>query len=285
MKKIIFIVLFIFGKQIQAQVCFNTAQTYSTPNTAYSARNGDFDNNGIPDMVAVSYSATIANLSVYMNYSGTSLTFSTTNTYSLASGSNPYDLAVADFDGDGKQDIMTVNNGSANISVLSGNGDGTFNSANSFTTIASPKAITVADFNTDNKIDVAIISSANNGINVLLNTSTGTGVFSFATPVTYTVTSPYAITTANFDGINGPDIAVVSSTGNNVCEFLNNGSGSFGTATTFSVGSSPYDLTTGDFNNDGAIDIATANYYGYGTSVLLGTGTAGSFTTAVSYST
>jgi hypothetical protein len=288
MKKILFIALLICIKQLNAQVCFKAAQTYTTPssNTAYSVRDADFDHNGIPDMVAVSCSTTyIANLSVYMNYVPSTSSFSVTNTYSLTGNSSPADVAVADFDGDGKQDVVIINNNLGNVSVLPGNGNGTFGTAVSFTTVTSPKAVTIADFNGDTKLDMAIISNSSSSMDVHLNSSTGAGVFNFAAPVTYTVNSPYAITTANFDGLNGIDIAVVSNSGNNVSEFLNNGLGSFGTATSFSVGSSPYDLTTGDFNNDGKIDIVTANYYGYNLSVLLGTGTAGSFTTAVNYST
>ena len=81
------------------------------------------------------------------------------------------------------------------------------------------------------------------------------------------------------------DLVITSSSGNAVLEFLNTGLGVFGTANTFTVGSSPYDITIGDFNLDGKKDIATANYGSYDMSVLLGIGTAGSFAAAVNYGT
>ncbi|HTA61239.1 MAG TPA: T9SS type A sorting domain-containing protein [Bacteroidia bacterium] len=288
MKKILFIVLLICMKQLNAQVCFKAAQTDTTVlySTAYSVRDADFDHNGIPDMVAVSCSLTyVANVTVYMNYVPSTANFSTTNSYSLTSNSSPSDLAVADFDGDGKQDVVTVNNGTSDVSILQGNGNGTFGTVTNFTTVTGPKEVAIADFNGDSKMDMVVISNSSNNMAVHLNTSTGFGVFNFAAPTTYTINSPYAVTTANFDGINKVDIAVASNSSNMVAQFLNTGSGTFGAATTYTVGSYPYDLVTGDFNKDGKIDIATANFYGYNLSVLLGTGTAGSFTTAVNYST
>jgi len=294
MKKIILIsLLLICVKQLNAQVCFKAAQTYTaspTNNYVYSVRNADFDNNGIPDLVAVNCT-TIAgvNITVYLNYSASTASFSSTSSFSLASTNSAYycDLRVTDFDGDGKQDIIVVDNGSTNISVFPGNGNGTFGAVNNFTTISNPKAVTIADFNGDSKPDVAVISNSSNYLGIHLNTSTGTANFNFSGPATYTVNSPYAIEAANFDGINGIDIAIASNSGNNVLEFLNIGSGTFSAATTYSLtaNSNPYDLTAGDFNNDGRIDIATANYsYNSNVSVLLGIGTAGSFTTAVNYS-
>jgi len=287
MKKLIFIALLICIGQLNAQVCFKAAQTYTTVNTAYSVKNADFDNNGIPDMVAVSCSTSyVATLNVYMNFSAGTSNFSTTNTYTLNSNSYPVDVAVGDFDSDGKQDVITVNSNLGNVSVLPGNGNGTFGAANTITTIGAPKAIAVADFNGDTKLDMAIISNTNNSLVIQLNTSTAVGSFSFAAPVTYTITSPYAITTANFDGTNGVDIAVVSnSAGNNLYEFLNTGTGTFNAPASFTTGTNPYGLTTGDFNNDGKIDVATANYGSYSLSVLLGVGTVGSFSTAVNYNT
>src|ERR1700749_5087812 len=81
MKKILLIALLICIKQLNAQVCFQTMQTYTTPYYAYSVRDADFDHNGIPDMVAVSCTTgTMSSLSVYMNYVASSSSFSVTNT-------------------------------------------------------------------------------------------------------------------------------------------------------------------------------------------------------------
>jgi hypothetical protein len=63
---------------------------------------------------------------------------------------------------------------------------------------------------------------------------------------------------------------------------LGNGMGSFGTATSFAVGSTPRSVAVGDFNGDGRPDLATANGGSSNVSVLLGNG-MGSFGTATSF--
>ena len=285
MKKILFLSLLIAWANIDAQVCFNSAQTYTTSFNPYSLRNADLDNNGIPDMVAVSCSTTMAaNLNIYMNYSITSANFTSSSVVNLTSNANPTDIGIGDFDGDGKQDIVMVNNNLGSFSVLPGNGNGTFGTALTYTTVTGPSSIIVADFNSDSKTDIAISSNSYSSLAVLLNTSTGTGVFTFSVSSSLSVSYPKALAAADFNGDLKPDLAIASNNNNNVSVYLNNGTGIFGTPTTFTVGSSPYDISTGDFNNDGRIDIVTANYNGYGTSVLLAAGTAGSFAAAVNYS-
>ena len=286
MKKILFFGLLLCLTKVNAQVCFNAAQTYTSALNPYSISNADFDGNGIPDIVAVSCTTSTgaAYLNVYMNYSASTASFTTSNAYPLVAYTNPIDVAVADFDGDSKQDVIIANNGSSsNLTVFHGNGDGTFGASVNIPMSNVPSALAVADFNKDGKSDVAVISSSYNNLAVLINTTTVTSAFTFSSSVSYTTTNPYAIDTADFNGDTYTDIALISNSGGNVSEFLNTGTGSFGAATTFAVGSGPYGITTGDFNHDGKMDIATANYSSYNISVLLGTGTAGSFTTAVSY--
>jgi hypothetical protein len=289
MKKIVFIALLIIcAKQLNAQVCINPEQTYTTSYNPYSVRNADLDHNGIPDMVAVSCTTSTgsAYLNVYMNYTASTSSFSTTNTYTLTAYSNPTDVGVADFDGDGKQDVVTVNNGSSyGISVYYGNGAGAFSGSVSYTLTDAPNAIAVADFNADGKQDMALISNSYNNLAVLINTTTAPSAYTYSVSSSIAVTAPYAITTATLDANSSVDIAVVSNTGSIVAEFLNTGTGTFGAANTFPVASSPYGITAGDFNNDGIIDLATANYNATSAiSVLLGTGTAGSYSTVVNYS-
>jgi hypothetical protein len=264
-----------------AQICFNAAQNYATGVLPQVAKNADFNNDGIPDFVTVNCSLTYAaSITVMMNYTAGS--FTSTSTYSLVSNSAPADLAVADFDGDGKQDIVTVNNGTNDVSVLPGNGAGGFGTVTNFTVGTGPKAVTVADFNADGKSDMAVLNVGGMSMSVLINTST-VGVFTFTTSATVGASGgPYAITAANFDGINGIDIAVVCNTSNNMAVYLNNGTATSFTMTNYATGSAPYDITTGDFNADGKIDIATANYTTNNVSVLLNTGA--SFNAAVNYS-
>ena len=75
-------------------------------------------------------------------------------------GTAPFSVATADFNGDGKLDMAVTNGGSNKISILLGNGDGTFQAAVNYPAGTNPTSVTVGDFNGDGKLDLAV---ANNG--------------------------------------------------------------------------------------------------------------------------
>ena len=71
-------------------------------------------------------------------------------------GTNPVAAEAADFNGDGKVDLAVINSGSNNVSILLGNGDGTFEAALNFDAGNSPSGIAIGDFNGDGKTDLAV---------------------------------------------------------------------------------------------------------------------------------
>jgi hypothetical protein len=94
-------------------------------------------------------------------------TFTPTAT-SPATGSIPYSVAVADFNGDGKPDLAVANAGSNTISVLLGNGDGTFATPMSFSAGEDPIFAAVGDFNGDGIPDLAAANNTTRSVTVLL---------------------------------------------------------------------------------------------------------------------
>ena len=93
-------------------------------------------------------------------------------------------MAVGDFNGDGKTDLVIANNRSGTLGVLLGYGDGTFANAVDFTGGGiSPNAVAAGDFNGDGRTDLAVAYSASVG--VLLNS--GNGNF---TGQVYTIVGP-----------------------------------------------------------------------------------------------
>jgi hypothetical protein len=78
-------------------------------------------------------------------------------------------VAVGDFDGDGKPDLAVANFGSNNVSVLLGNGDGSFQAAQNFGVGSSPYSVAVGDFNGDGVQDLAVANSGSNNVSVLIN--------------------------------------------------------------------------------------------------------------------
>ena len=80
-------------------------------------------------------------------------------------------LAVGDFNQDGKPDLAVANNADNSVSILLGNGEGTFRPKIDFPVGAGVQGIVVEDFNGDGKPDVATANFDASTITILLNTS------------------------------------------------------------------------------------------------------------------
>jgi hypothetical protein len=78
-------------------------------------------------------------------------------------------IAVGDLDKDGKLDLVVANSQSSNLTVLLGNGNGTFVAQSPFVTAAGPYAVVVADFNNDGRADMVSADFGYNGISVILS--------------------------------------------------------------------------------------------------------------------
>ena len=212
------------------------------------------------------------------------------NTTAYFAGISPNSGVTGDFNGDGKLDLVIADscqNSLCNtvgvVSVLLGNGDGTFHGARKFQ--AGPAGtsalfVTSGDFNRDGKLDLLVI---NNGINLFGDVSVllGNGDGTFQPPVTYGVGGSTPVWAAvgdfNRDGIL--DLAVSVTTTNSVAILIGNGDGTFQTAVNYPVEVSPQGLAVADLNRDGKLDLAVANQCGHdpacrqGTvSILLGNG-------------
>ena len=81
---------------------------------------------------------------------------------------------AGDFNGDGRTDLAVVNNGSNSVSVLLGNGDGTFQGQVTYAVGNGPDAIVAGEFSGDGRTDLAVASSADSTVSVLLGNGDGT---------------------------------------------------------------------------------------------------------------
>ncbi len=184
-------------------------------------------------------------------------------------GHSPSAVAVGDFNGDGKLDMAVADEGDNTVSILLGNGDGTFQSQSTFPTGVAPDAIVAGDFNGDGKLDLGVANFTDNTISILLGN--GDGTFTAGRTITG-VNSPVAIVTGDFRSAGKLDLAVLDQADGLVSVFPGNGDGTFATKIDTSAGRSPSALVTGDFNGDGKTDLAVTNSGSNSVSVLLGNG-------------
>ncbi|MEH1968785.1 beta strand repeat-containing protein [Nostoc sp.] len=249
----------------------------------YSIITGDFNKDGNTDLVTANKSS--QSVSVLLGKGDG--TFKPASNFSVVgfNGLNPYSVAVADFNKDGKLDLVTANNSSSNISVLFGDDKATggFGPAVNFAlpSGSSPISLVVGDFNKDGKSDIVTANNASQNISLLLGDGTG----GFGNAINFKVPSrPTSVIVGDFNGDGRSDLAVTSSYFNNVSILLGNGDGTFNSATQFDVGTNPHSVIVGDFNGDGKSDLAVANSDSNNVSVLLGNGDSyGTFKPATNF--
>jgi hypothetical protein len=202
-----------------------------------------------------------------------------------ALAASPRYLAVGDFNRDGKIDVVTVSSSflsdSGTVSVLLGNGDGTFQAPLNYSLGAAPVAVAVADVNGDGKPDFITANRYSSSVSVLLGNGNGT----FQSPVNYAITNaPEGLAVGDFNGDGKADLAVATNySKNTVSILLGNGNGTFGAATSINAGIIPNSVAVGDFNGDGKLDLVVGNSTSNYVSLLLGNGNS-TFRSAVNYS-
>ena len=201
-------------------------------------------------------------------------------------GTAPRAVAFGDFNGDGKVDLAVANSGipasdDGNVSILLGNGDGTFQAANNVAVGKNPFSIAVGDFNGDNRLDVVIANNNSNTVSVLLGNGDGT----FQTHVDYataTGTGPNSVAVGDFNGDQRLDLAVTAPF-NVVSVLLGNGDGTFQAHVDYAMGSDSRAVVVADFNGDGKLDLALAGRFSGGIVGILEGNGDGTFRPPVGY--
>jgi hypothetical protein len=258
---------------------FRPHQDYSVGAGPLSLAVGDFNGDGIPDLVTGNYSDD--DISVLLGNGDGS--FRDAGTYAV--GVRPGSVAVGDFTGDGRLDLAVANVGV--ISILLGNGDGTFQPAVKYYVGGWLTSVAVGDFTGNGILDLAATDYGRNTVDVLLGNGDGT----FQPYIPYSVGwRPHAVVVGDFNGDGFADLAVANSAlyggTPSVSVLLGNGDGTFRPQVTFATDQYPYGLAAGDFTGSGVLDLVTANATDVSedVSVLLGNGD-GTFGPPMNYRT
>ncbi len=246
---------------------------YSVGNTPAAMLSADFNGDGIADLATVNYGD--STVSVLLGNPDGSFQAAKNS----PAGTTGEVLAAVDVNGDNKLDLIVANYGAPGIgsngkftggaiTLLLGNGSGTFAAPTTISQGAAPLSLVIADFNRDGIPDIAYGDYNLKSITVL----PGKGGGAFGAAITSpTPEQPDFLGFGDFNGDGIEDVAVLSNEANTISEMFGLGSGAFGPSTNYSVGNDPGDFSLGDVNSDGNLDIVVLDSVGNGAMILLGT--------------
>ena len=187
-------------------------------------------------------------------------------------GTGPAAVAVGDFNADGTPDLAVTNSGSGDVSILLGNGDGTFQAAVNFDAgMPNPEALATGDFSRDGKVDLAVFEPG------VLSVLLGQGDGSFQAAKTLALpTTTAKMASADFNLDRKLDLAVsdFDPINESIDILLGKGDGTFQSAKQTSVGSrDPFgnaSFAAADINGDGKPDLVVSGDHSI--NVFLGNG-------------
>ena len=234
-------------------VAFDDKTLARQSNSIIDLKVADINGDGKPDLVTAANYGTFANGSMAVNLGNGDGSFQTTVINIV--GRSPTELDVADVDRDGKPDVIVANSNSSFVSVLRGNGNGTFQSETQFTIASRPAfLLSVADVNRDGRPDLVVGRTSGVGPQVFL----GNGdTFGTAQDIDIGVSGSSGgiidLLLSNVISDSTPDL-IVSDNGN--VHVLRGFNGSFLSFTSSRTGNgTASSLAVADVNGDGVPDI------------------------------
>src|SRR5262249_46494428 len=200
-------------------------------------------------------------------------------------GVNPRAVTVADFNKEGKPDLAVMEQAQSStstsqgsLSVLLGNGNGSFQPATTTSVVTSglgngnAQSMVVGDFNGDHLPDVALNTSGSTGNAVEVLLGKGDGSFQPNHLILGVGRTALSVAAGDFDHNGALDLVTANSTDGTISVLLNNGNGTFRSRIDLAISGAPRAVAVGDFNGDGRLDVATATQLNDSVSVLLGNG-------------
>jgi hypothetical protein len=239
----------------------------------------DLDGDGKADIVTANQQGSTVSILKNLGGGGTISAGSFATPVSFATGPNPWNVFIVDIDGDGKPDVVTLDQGSANhkISILRNLGVVHGITTNSFAQAVdlagadTGETLAVGDLDGDGKPDLVAGSYTGGTIAVYRNKSVAGSITtnSFAAPVVFAIgASVHTVALGDLDGDGKLDVAAVTQSPSSLVLFKNLGTpGSFttnslGPKLSFGAVNNAIGVAIGDLDGDGRPDVAFGNQYG-----------------------
>ncbi len=249
----------------QADGTFGIATNFAVGIGPVAVRTGDFNFDGIPDLVT-------ANVGRFPAEGGVSLLLGNgASAFQPAvelSPGNSEGVEVADVNQDGRTDVVQAPQGLNAVHILLNNGDATFQAVRQVETSAPVSSLAIGDFNADSRLDIA--AGIQSGLSILLGD--GSGGFQLGQEFIFPSNGETLQTaTGDFD-LDGNLDVVTTNFDNSVAVVLNNGDGTFQEPVFYVVNDLPNALSVLDLDVDGFLDLVVSNFNAEHASVLLGQG-------------
>jgi hypothetical protein len=185
----------------------------------------------------------------------------------MGDGSDLTDLAVADLNGDGVPDLVSVDHSAGTVLVRLGNADGTYQAPVSFDAVGDAQRLVVGDFNGDGVLDVATGGEFSTAVSILLGRGDGT----FQPPKSLVLPADLdQLVAADFNGDGILDLAMAAD--GQILIALGHGDGTFTLGGSLNTGRSSLEgLAVADFDRDGRADLVWLDFFGT-LAVYLGNG-------------
>ena len=251
----------------QGNGLFQPPVDYTTTTFTSGIVSGDFNQDGIPDIAAMSQgdSLTDGDVAVFLGNGDGTFRGPVDNLL----GTFPVSIAVGDFDGDGILDVATVDYFANAADVSLGNGDGTFRAPVAYPVGQGPCCIVTGRLNKDGFLDLVVANTDGNTMSVLLGRGDGT----FRAQQGYrTGAQPEFVAIGDVNNDGKADILIANYGDPSVGVFLNNGNGTFQNQVSYPVGGNDAGIAIGDLDGDGIPDVAVSYYHPSKVGVLHGNG-------------
>ncbi|HPF40494.1 MAG TPA: FG-GAP-like repeat-containing protein [Phycisphaerae bacterium] len=238
------------------------------PARIYGGQASDLNGNGFADLAIICEDS--SDIRVYPNSADGSGLFAARLDPPQPVGGVPSPNGAADFDNDGNIDLVTGNFDTADVSILLGNGDGTFGSRQDVVVGVQTRGIAAYDFDGDGDADIACASAVANHVSILFNDGTG----NFGAPVSFDAggDGEYGLAGGDMDNDGIMDLVVGHRISQTITVLKGNGDGTFTFVSSQASGGTTWVVVLGDLNLDGFLDATTANANSQTGAILMGGG-------------